>query len=827
LTLLLWLLYGAGAGLAAAAARFVRRPIPRTVFAAFVLLPVAYLLPGFVSDRTAIPVQDVRLIPPWTSLPAPFGDPDPRRNPNLNDIALQIAPWTRAVRLAWKSGTVPWLDRWNGCGTPLAGNGQSAAFSPFTLAGLPLPLGRSFTLAEALRLLAALSGAWLWLSELRVSRAAAFLGAVAFGFSLLITVWLPWPFASVVALWPWALFLLERMDDPRGRIRSAVLLAAVLVAWAAGGHPESAAVGASFALVWTLFRLVFRAWTSPRAVVAGAALAAVVAIGLSAPILLPQVAAIQASNRRVNAGRMSGAVAAASWAPHAPRWKPGFLVPLFPLAYGDSFRAPMFPRVGYAFPEVSSGYAGAAAWVLVLMTLRPGSRRRRETFALAAMAAGAVAAATWTWPAVEVLARIPGLGMMLPLRFQGWLPLCVATIAAFEFDRWRRDVSADPRRALALTAAAAAFALLGAAVFLRYRSAYVAIGAYRAQAIAFGSLFVLLAAIGGAGIAAARPRTRADARTGIAFAVLAAATVAELFAIARPLDRFGRSSAVFPETPLVAFLRGRPGSFRTAGMDVCLFPNSNVFAGTEDIRTHDPLERFDYVSFLDAAAGYPPADYFKALKHPDAAALDWLNVEYLVGPPGAAAPGPRWRPAYSGADGIVYRNSAALARVWAPETVVVTGSVPAGHPENAFAAFGRQPSDILGEGYGAKKALVVSDGDAPLPAAVGGETVPVSGIREGGNEISFTADVPGRASRVVVASEVQDGGWRARDERGPLPVGRANGPFLAVAARPGRHRITLSYAPPRLGTALAVAGATALAAALAAATLGLRRRRST
>ena len=811
LTLLVWTLYAAGAAAVAAAARVVGRPVPRAVFAAFALLPVLFLLPGFAGDRTPIPVQDVRLFSPWTALPPPLGAPEPPRNPNLSDVALQIAPWTEAVRLSWRSGALPWLDRWNGCGMPLAGNPQSGAFSPFTLAGLPLPLARAATLAEALKLLAALAGAWLWFRELRVSPPAAFLGAVAFGFSLLMTVWLPWPIASVVALWPWALFLLERLDDPAGRARAAALLTAVLVAWAAAGHPESSALGAAFALLWTGFRLLSRGWTSPAAVVRTALLAAVVAAGLSAPLLLPQVRAIRASNRRARAEEAL-AIVATLGRPHAPWWRPGFVTPFFPRAYGDAVRAPMLAQAVYSFPEISSAYVGASAWLLALLTLRPGSKRRSEALGLAAIAVLALAITARCWPFIEILARIPGLGVMITVRFQAWITLAAAALAALEFDRFRRDLAADRRQALWIPAAAAAFGAAAAAVFLRHGPAFAAVGGQRAAAMWLATLGAILAAIAAAGAIAALPSLRAAARAGIVFVTLAAASIGELFAAAIPLARFGPSSALFPATPLVGFLRGRPGTFRVIGLDTAIFPGSNVFAGVEDVRTHDPLERRDYVEYLDAAAGYSAAEYFKKIRDPDAAALDLLNVAYAVGGPGQAAPGARWERVYAGNDGAVFRNRTVRQRVWAPPVVEPVGRAPAGHAEDAFAAFGLAPAEIVRRTADGNTALVVSDGPAPLPATLPGAPVPsVGAIREEGTSLSFTAALPGDRPAVVVASEVQDGGWRARDEKGPLDTGRANGPFLAIAVRPGRHRVTLAYEPPGLRAGVAAAAACALA----------------
>lgn len=85
-------------------------------------------------------------MPPWNT------HPEVRRyNPYLSDVATQFLPWAKAMRSAWAEGSAPWRDRWNGCGTPLAANGQSAAFSPLTLLALPLPLPSAFLLSAALK----------------------------------------------------------------------------------------------------------------------------------------------------------------------------------------------------------------------------------------------------------------------------------------------------------------------------------------------------------------------------------------------------------------------------------------------------------------------------------------------------------------------------------------------------------------------------------------------------------------------------------------------------------------------------------------------------
>jgi hypothetical protein len=180
------------------------------------------------------------------------------------------------------------------------------------------------------------------------------------------------------------------------------------------------------------------------------------------------------------------------------------------------------------------------------------------------------------------------------------------------------------------------------------------------------------------------------------------------------------------------------------GEGAVLFPNSSIFAGLEDIRTHDPVERHDYVRYLDACCGYKPYEYFKFLQNFDSPALDRLNLKYLVAVPGRGAPGPKWKLVYSGSDGTVFENLAALPRV-----------------------FSRA---------------------ANAPA--------ISDYRETTNSASFRANVPGPEQTLVVASFVDDGGWSARDGGRPLPVERAEEILTGFRLGPGEHRVTLRYRPP-------------------------------
>jgi hypothetical protein len=241
--------------------------------------------------------------------------------------------------------------------------------------------------------------------------------------------------------------------------------------------------------------------------------------------------------------------------------------------------------------------------------------------------------------------------------------------------------------------------------------------------------------------------------------------------------------------------------FRTAGLGSAMFPNTNVFARMQDVRSHDPLESREYVDFLDESCGYPSGDYFRMLHRPDCAALDFLNARYLVAAPGTPPPAAKWRAVYEGADGTVFENASVLPRAFAPRRIRFARDVPAREAA-------RDPDWL------AEAALRDDSPRAPLENAA----VHVASYAETASRVTLGTASPGPG--IVVASLVQDGGWSAHGEDGrALRTWNANGPFLAVEAPAGEHVITLTYTPRGFRAGLAAA-----AVSLAIGAAWLRRR---
>lgn len=786
-------LYLVAAGLLKLAATWVRRPIPNRVLVLFALLPLAFFFPDIALEGTHLPTDQTYLFP------AAGAQPEHPRNPWLNDVATQFLPWAAKVREAWRSGEMPLRDRWNGCGSALAAGGTPGAFSPFTLLGLALPLSRAFGLAAAVKVLVALIGMWLWLREIRVSAPGSLFGSVSFALSFSITPWLFFPQAAAVGSWPWVFFAVERLRDVEAGRRAFGFLVGLLAVWPLLGHIESVVSGVAllavvYAVRWASGDLPDAPWLLARTALAGLAGA-----GLVAFALLPHALAILASNRRVIANDPVYSVYF-SLIPHGFVW-PGWRTMLFPRAFGDGIASPMLSSGRAAFTEMTLGYIGIIGWALALLVLRPGSRRARITAALLVVIGVALGIGLGAWPFTEIAGRLPLLRLMTPVRILSWIALAASTLSALELDRWITDAERAPwRSTLAATGAAGLLVLLSLDTQNRY---YLSLGppaGLPAQAEALRLTLWCLAAfvVSGALLLA----KSVPLRSAVPY-LLAIIAGTELTLQASRLYAVGRAVDVYPMTPLAEFLRTRPGTFRIAGESFAFFPQRNAMIRVEDVRTHDPVERRDYVEFLSSTCGYPLADYFKPLFSINAPALDFLNVRYLVTFPAREQTNAKWMPVYSGPDGSVFENREVLPRVFAPRRVAqIEGTPPHAWVRTASLLFRQVLPQIAHLPDFGEKAFVLG---LPAGERVNGDAE-ISDYSESTNHATFRARSRGGSPEtVLVTSLVQDGGWTAHDGTGlRLATTLADGPFLAVKVRDGEHTVSLDYAPPGWRSGLVV-----------------------
>jgi hypothetical protein len=341
---------------------------------------------------------------PWAGvLPAV-----PLQAPALSDPVWQFVPWLRLARAELGQGRLPLWNPHQDGGEPLLGNAISALGSPLNWPPLLLGIDPGWNLSLLLRILVALAAAFFWLRDIGRSSLAAALGAVGFALSGPFVAWLEHPQTLVAAGVPLLLLFARRVARHAGyREVAALAMSTFLVL--SGGHPETQLMAAMLAAAVVIREALasrrFDAWLPP----AGAAL---LGLGLAAPLLLPFAEYFRESAARLGFGR-------------------------------SPFTLPARDLLRFVLPNVpgSNGIEAAASVSIVLLGLVPvglALRHDAETRFWAA-AAGVMLLATYENPVSRALAFSTPVHWTRLLLF---VPLGMGVVASSGLDAWRKHVTA-------------------------------------------------------------------------------------------------------------------------------------------------------------------------------------------------------------------------------------------------------------------------------------------------------------------------------------------------------------------------------------------------
>lgn len=637
-----WLFVGA---IYAAAIWLARRrgvDIPVRVAAFFYALVLVFLFRPLTQDFVDLPVDFLKTLPPWVHVTRDHH----AVNTETNDIVLQILPWAHQVRESWRSFEPPLWNHLSAAGYPLLASGQASALSPLRLVTLPLSLGNAMTAEAAMKLLLALTFTFLYCRRRGYSELASVFGAVSFGFSTFIVVWLHFPLISTACLVPAVLYMLDLLAERRTYARF-VTAALVWTFMLFGGHPETASHTFFLALLYTLWLVVVERVVTWRFFLTLGAVMAVAAL-LAAPFLAPFTEAVTRSKRyqelqaRPNTSEVPFSDARSA------------VVLLQPQFYGE---VPHEKPWGPAHPESISGFAGIlgiASWFALLAhVVRRRAWRSRETFFL--LATLLVLGVILSWPGIdEAFHLIYGLAANARLRLLLVLLLSILTAAAI--DLLRRDA-----RSVLIGILAAAALMLAVFYGSNYASAYHHDSALLAL---LPSAIVLLIATAAAFV------KRAEL-------LLLVAIVAELWEVGSGWNPDVSTKWMYPRTPLLrkmaeiqaATPRNEP--FRIVANGPMLFPNLSAMYGLEDVRAHDPMANGSYIGLLEKTVGYDSAAYFAPWPDLYSHLLSYLNVRYLLATPRGELRPSQWALIHAGLDGQIFENTMVLPRFFAARNVVI------------------------------------------------------------------------------------------------------------------------------------------------------------
>jgi hypothetical protein len=807
--------------------------VPWRVLGAFAVALGVLFGSSLCGGKVLLPLDDLRGEVPFRLLPPSR----PTGNVLQGDLLQLVVPSLAAAQRALTAGRWPlWNSRF-GAGMPLLADPQAQALAPLAVLALPFSPARGAAVIAALRVLLALVFTFLLLRRQRLGEGPALIGALAFGLSGFVLLWVGWPLASAAALLPAVLYALARLAATDGDVgrwrRDALLLVLTLAALLLAGHPETELYGCLLAAAFGA-DLVRRSSPGRRLPLlrrmGGAAL---VAAGLATPALLPARDYLPQTLRAERLAHPSPASAAAGAQGASPAAEPDAKVPgaglearaggdlarrwlpiVAPNAYGNSRFGAYWGLANTN--EDAAGFAGTAALLGAALAIAVPRRRRlpQEGVMLAVLGICLLQLADPAWLHALLAAAAPALAgsrrCLLLVAF------CLAYLAACTCERWR---CGELGRAPLLAAAAVLGALIAWAYLAHpspgdpQRLAVLRFGWLRWQARFLLAGTLLLAVPGarrgarrraGAGFSpdvlaatasrqspavdAPSPSLRMSSILGAAAAVgLAVVTCAELLLAHLPANPPMPMRLAFPRPAPLARLAGQLGGDRIAGLGRALPPNLAALYDLTDARVYNPMAPAAYLGLLAPITtgwwGEMPE-----LGNPGNPLYRQLGVGYLLVAPGERLPRP-WKLLVADPSGWVYRQ--------------------------------RDPWPRL---YGA-----AADGE-PLP-----------GLRVTSfDEDDITARAPAGGVGLVLAGSVyQDGGWRLLLDGRPAPrppAGRllaaplvtGRGGAAGAADETGELHIQLLYRPRGFLVGMVVA---ALACAAAAAWLapggqrpGLRKR---
>jgi hypothetical protein len=806
--------------------------LPRRVALFFYALVLVFLYPVLTQDAVNTSVDYLGTLPPWEYTVRHHR----AGNAQLNDLALQIVPWAHQVREGWRSLHAPLWNHFSAAGYPLLASAQSSALSPLRILGLPLSLAHAMSFEAAMKILIALTFTFLWCRRRGYSEIASVTGAVAFGFSSFLVVWLHFPLATTACFVPAVFYLLDLLAE-RVTYGRFVALAVVGATMLFGGHPETVSHTAFLAALYVLWLVLVERVSARMLVALGGA--AVVTVLLAAPFLAPFAEAVTKSKRYQELeGRVElTEVAYTDW--------PSAILLFSPRFFGG------LPQEGWgpATAESIDGFAGilgiAGFFAVAAHVIARRRWRSREMFFL--LAALLCLGIILDWPVVGDLFHLM-FSLAANARVRLLFALMMAVLTAAGVDLIARD-----RRSVLVGILGASALLLIALHTVTHWNAYFHDTAVLSL---LPSALVLLVACGAAASpqsplpseerasdpqfplpsaeraspqsplpSGERARVRGGARDTQAFRtvlpvllVLAVATW-ELWGATRDWNPVVRDKWMYPRTPMIRALDDaskalpKNAPFRIVGNAATFFPNVSAVYGYEDVRAHDPMTPGRYVGLLSHMVGYDPTDYFARWPEWEHPLLDYLNVRYVLTSAGGELPG-GFRPIYDGPDGRLFENEEVLPRFFPVRNVIIEFS------DTVFTQTLRRLAwrdTALLDRLDVEVPQMHDDffkpraADAPLATASIVSATPTD----------YRLHVLAPRWSLIVSSVPWWPGWKVERNGARVTPIRVNGAFLGFAVPPGELDVRVWYDPWsfRLG---AIIAAVTLAALIA---YGVRTRR--
>lgn len=176
---------------------------------------------------------------PWLNQGWGYPNKVPVKNALMSDVISLQYPWRYRVIEYIKKGELPLWDPSSFMGTSLIGNFQAAIFNPFNLLFfLPIPFKFVWGFQVVLQPLLAMIGMYLLLRNWVLSKAAAVFGAISYGFSGPLIIWMEYnQHGFAIAAVPYLVLCLDKYLESK-QIKYLSLFSLFITFIVFAGYPQ-------------------------------------------------------------------------------------------------------------------------------------------------------------------------------------------------------------------------------------------------------------------------------------------------------------------------------------------------------------------------------------------------------------------------------------------------------------------------------------------------------------------------------------------------------------------------------------------------------------
>lgn len=163
------------------------------------------------------------------------------KNSLLADPVFQFEPWRYFAKESIRKGEFPLWNNLNGKGVPFFANPQTAVLYPLNLLYYLFPSYVALNLIPLLKIFLLFFFSFLYFRSLKYKVSTSIVGSTAVAFSAFPFLWLLWPHTNVFILFPFLLFLTEKLYSSKKQFWWNIAIVFSYFIGVLGGHPETLA----------------------------------------------------------------------------------------------------------------------------------------------------------------------------------------------------------------------------------------------------------------------------------------------------------------------------------------------------------------------------------------------------------------------------------------------------------------------------------------------------------------------------------------------------------------------------------------------------------